>query len=131
MKEVILMVLQYLLQNLLQCFIVVIVVLFLFIPPLSIQYLLYLPAKRILKKIPTHVVYGACFLLNTIILVTLYYFLFGDVPDEADEHPLDIIEMAIFDFILKCTWLLCYIGVLISCVIRIVKSKRKENSSNQ
>ena len=91
--------------------------------PLLIQCLLYLPAKLIFKKLPAHRLYTVCFIINTIILLALHYYFLSD-QDPAEMEPMDAFD----GLILYLTWAPWYIGIFISCIVRNVKSKKKNDS---
>lgn len=106
--------------QILEILMVIVFVLFFVISPLTIQYLLFLPAKMIFKKTPTHILYAACFLLNTVLLIVLHYIM-STWDDPAEMKPMDAFDGMIWYLL----WLPWYIGVLISCAVRMIRSKKK------
>ena len=88
--------------------------------PLTIQYLLYFPAKKLFKKTPPEELYKICLLINTVLLLIYHHWLAYPDPDEGDH--LDGLIGPMFLVI----WAPSYFGILISCIYRIVKAKDKE-----
>lgn len=88
--------------------------------PLTIQYLLYLPAKKLFKKTPPEELYSICLVINTVLLLIYHHWLAYPDPDEGDH--LDGLIGPMFLVI----WAPSYFGILISCIYRIVKAKDKE-----
>lgn len=96
-------------------------VMFIIMPPLSIQFLLYFPAKLILKKVSPHKVYTACFLINTIILLILHYYLSND----ADPNEMEAMD-AFDGIILYLLWTPWYLAITISCIYKIKSQNNKD-----
>ncbi|MBQ3856788.1 MAG: hypothetical protein II762_08875 [Ruminococcus sp.] len=91
--------------------------------PLTIQYLLYLPAKKLFKKTRPEELYSICLVINTALLLIYHHWLAYPDPDEGDH--LDGMLGPMFFVI----WAPFYIGILISCICRSFKAKSKENKS--
>lgn len=95
--------------------------LFFIAPPLTIQLILYPIAKLCFKKIPSHKIYTACLVVNTILLLILkQWYLSSQDPSEME--PLDAFDGIIITII----WAPFYIGVLMWCIIENVKAKKAD-----
>lgn len=91
------------------------------IEPLFIQFLLYLPAKLIFKKVPKNKLYTACLIINTILLfISKSAYLNSQNPD--DMEAMD----AFASIIITITWLPWYVGVLISCIAGNIEAKNNQ-----
>ncbi len=88
--------------------------------PLGIQYVLYLSAKLLLKRIPRPILYAGCFLLNSVILAILHYYFC--LPEPDDMEPMD----GFTGLFLGMIWLPFYLGVLLSGIVRIIRFFRKK-----
>ncbi|MDE6035068.1 MAG: hypothetical protein K2G36_04080 [Ruminococcus sp.] len=89
--------------------------------PLLIQYLLYIPAKLIFKKVPKNKLYTICLIVNTILLfISKSAYL-------SSQNIEDMEAMDAFDgLIITIMWAPWYIGVLIACIAGNVKAKKNQ-----
>ncbi len=91
------------------------------IEPLAIQFLLYGSAKFILKNISRNRLYTACLIVNTILLAISKEIYLNS------QNPAEMEAMDAFDgVIMMIIWSPWYIGILISCIVRNIKSKNKQ-----
>lgn len=91
------------------------------IEPLFIQFLLYLPAKLIFKKVPKNKLYTACLIINTILLfISKSAYLSSQNP--ADMEPMDAFD----GLIITIMWLPWYVVVLISCIAGNIEAKNNQ-----
>ena len=89
--------------------------------PLLIQYLLYIPARPIFKKVPKNKLYTVCLIVNTILLfISKSAYL-------SSQNIEDMEAMDAFDgLIITIMWAPWYIGVLIACIAGNIKAKNNQ-----
>ncbi len=93
-----------------------------FAEPLCLQLLLYLPAKKMLRKCPPPVLYAVCLVLNTAVLVFHLRYM-DQAQDPAEMEPMDA-----FDTLIQAViWAPSYLGVLIGGIVTAVNCFRKHH----
>ena len=91
------------------------------IEPLFIQFLLYLPARLIFKKVPKNKLYTICLIVNTILLCM------SKSAYLSSQNPADMEPMDAFDgIIITIMWLPWYVVVLISCIAGNIEAKNNQ-----
>ncbi|MDE6834406.1 MAG: hypothetical protein K2J39_09225, partial [Ruminococcus sp.] len=79
--------------------------------PLLIQYLLYIPARLIFKKVQKNKLYTICLIVTTILLF-ISKSAYLSSQNIEDMEPMDAFD----GLIITIMWLPCYIWVLIYCI---------------
>ena len=88
--------------------------------PFLIQLLLFQIMKRLLKKVPSHVLYLACLLVNTLFLF-LEWHSYVNLQSPDDMEPMDAFDGPL----LLLMWSPWYIGICISCIVRWGKAVKR------
>lgn len=94
--------------------------------PLTIQLILYPLARLCFKKVPAHVMYWLCFVVNTILLhmIKMSYL---NSQDPAEMEAFDAFDGLVMTLI----WAPWYIGVLIWAIAKsIIAAKSKKNKES-
>lgn len=94
------------------------VALLLMFAPLIIQLILFPIAKKVFREVPMHWIYTICLAINTFLLFILKEWLTSG--NSSESKPMDAFD----DIIIIATWSPWYIGVLISCIVRMVKARK-------
>ena len=89
--------------------------------PLLIQYLLYIPARLIFKKVPKNKIYMVCLIVNTILLF-ISKSAYLSSQNIEDMEPMDAFD----GLIITIMWAPWYIGVLIACIVGNLEAKNNQ-----